>query len=84
MKGLYTASEILAMSERHEPPPPTRDTNPAGKRLTYAELEQREPRLAELRRFVSAQHPGGEGYCANRAWFREPGFKSGDVPHRRR
>lgn len=77
MDGCYTVAEFLAkFPPRPAPPPPTRDTNPEGQRLTYPELAAREPRLAELSRFIRAQHPGRPGYCANRAWFREPGFKA--------
>jgi len=77
LDGIYTVAEFLAkFPPRPAPPPPTRDTNPEGRRLTYAELVAREPRLADLRRFVAAQQPGQPDYCANRAWFRAPGFKA--------
>lgn len=58
-------------------PEPERDTNATGKRLKYAELEERDQRLSALRAailVVGRSHPGD--FCANHWWYGRRGFKS--------
>jgi len=69
---LIMASELPYPRPR---PNPERDTNPSSKRLTYNELEQREPRLTELHRRIVATRPGPD-FCANATWFRPGGYKA--------
>lgn len=74
-------SVITGLEALYDRPGPARDSNPEGKRLTYAELEEREPRLAALRLAIDAVgttgdvRAGGE-FCANHWWYGRAGFKA--------
>ncbi len=69
---LIKMSDVLAAAPR---PAAGFDSNPTGKRLTYDELETREPRLAELRRRIVATRPTPD-FCANAAWYRPGCYKA--------
>lgn len=58
------------------PHPTERDTNPSGKRLTYAELEARDERLATLRLAIECVGHGNAEFCANHWWYGRAGFKA--------
>jgi hypothetical protein len=62
----------------YQPHPTERDTNPSGKRLTYAELEERDDRLYALRMAIDfVDHTSGsEDFCANHEWYGRAGFKA--------
>lgn len=71
---IVTADQLADLYDR---PGPERDTNPTGKRLTYAELEERDQRLAALRAailVVGRSHP--DEFCANHWWYGRRGFKA--------
>ncbi len=53
-----------------------RDTNPERKRLTYAELEARDQRLAALRVAIDTVGRTAGDFCANHWWYGRAGFKS--------
>lgn len=71
---IMTADQLPDLPQR---PTPERDTNPTGRRLTYAELEERDERLAALRVAIAAvgRNPADE-FCANHWWYGRRGFKS--------
>lgn len=60
----------------YHPHPTERDTNPSGKRLTYAELEARDERLAALRLAIESVGRGTADFCANHWWYGRAGFKA--------
>lgn len=53
-----------------------RDTNPEGTRLTYAELEDRDQRLAALRVAIDTVGRTSGDFCANHWWYGRAGFKA--------
>ncbi len=66
---------IMADVPPHRPHPTERDTNPSGKRLSYAELEARDERLAALRLAIESVGRGTADFCANHWWYGRAGFK---------
>ncbi|MGN6810339.1 MAG: hypothetical protein ACTHMP_05660 [Thermomicrobiales bacterium] len=63
---------VLAL---YDAAPCTRNTNPDGHRLTFAEICAREPRLVALAREIDTT-PRRADFCANAVWYGRTGYKS--------
>lgn len=76
-RGFVRASDIVdRVAARLERINRTTNSNPDGHRLSFAELAERSPRLAELAAEIARLPRRRAGFCANAVWFGRYGYKA--------